>query len=418
MMNLKTFMRPLTCSLAIVLAAGLCGCGAGREAATTTLAGDTSANVSGGVSPGDAPASGTQSPAAGDPSPASDAPAGADAASSTRTVTDMLGRQVEIPTEVRSIICNGNNALRMVTYLQATDLLAGVEETDKGFGTSTRRDYAYAYYDTFKDLPVIGKGGGSAYTAYPEEVLKAAPDVILTCFVQEAAEQLQQETGIPVVSIRCPSANFIDETWQDALELTADIVGRQDRCRELLDYIGACKEDLSQRALTVEDSRKPSVYTGAVTYSGAHGFTGTYANFGPFLAIGAKNVADETGEASGFEVDLEQVLVWDPDVIFLDPGNMSLVNEEYASAPDVFQALTAVREGELYTMPAFNNYSTNITYCLMDAYYAGKVLYPDRFEDIDMETRGNEILEMFLGRGFFREMEADGLYFGKLTLGE
>ena len=54
----------------------------------------------------------------------------------------------------------------------------------------------------------------------------------------------------------------------------------------------------------------------------------------------------------------------------------------------------------------------------MDAYYAGKVLYPDRFEDIDMETKGNEILEMFLGRGFFREMEADGLYFGKLTLGE
>ena len=168
-MNLKTFMKPLTCSLAIVLAAGLCGCGAGREAATTTLAGDTSANVSGGVSPGAAPASGTQSPAAGDPSPASDAPAGADAASSTRTVTDMLGRQVEIPTEVRSVICNGNNALRMVTYLQATDLLAGVEETDKGFGTSTRRDYAYAYYDSFKDLPVIGKGGGSAYTAYPEE---------------------------------------------------------------------------------------------------------------------------------------------------------------------------------------------------------------------------------------------------------
>lgn len=89
----------------------------------------------------------------------------------------------------------------MVTYLQATDLMVGVEETDKGYETSTKRDYAHAYYDMFKDMPAIGKGGGTAYTAYPEEVLKAAPDVILTCFVQEAAEQLQNETGIPVVSI-------------------------------------------------------------------------------------------------------------------------------------------------------------------------------------------------------------------------
>ena len=117
----------------------------------------------------------------------------------TRIVVDMLGREVEIPTKINSIICTGSNALRMVSYIQSTDLLIGVEETDKGYETSTKRDYAHAYYNEFKDLPAIGKGGGTAYTAYPEEVLKVNPDIILTCFVQEAAEQLQNETGIPVV---------------------------------------------------------------------------------------------------------------------------------------------------------------------------------------------------------------------------
>lgn len=336
----------------------------------------------------------------------------------TRIITDMLGREVEIPTEINAIICNGSNALRLVSYLQATDLLVGVEETDKAYETSTKRDYAHAYYDLFKDMPVIGKGGGTAYTAYPEEILKVQPDVIITCFVQEAAEQLQNETGIPVVSVRCPSANFIDEDWYAALRLTAELTGTQERCEELLCYIDSCKLDLQERASAVADADKPTVYTGAVTYSGAHGFAGTYANFGPFLAINAKNVADETGEKAAFDVDLEQVLVWDPDVIFLDPGNMNLVNDEYQSNPAFFHSLTAVQNGEVYTMPSFNNYSTNITYCLMNAYHAGKVLYPAQFADIDLEEMSIEIMNMFLGTAFYDDMQADGLYYGKLKLGE
>ena len=338
-------------------------------------------------------------------------------ASDTRIITDMLGRQVEIPTKINTIICNGSNALRMVSYLNATDLMVGVEDTDKNYETSTKRDYAHANYAIFKDLPSIGKGGGTAYTAYPEEILKVMPDVILTCFVQEAAEQLQNETGIPVVSIRTPSSNFIDENWYAALRLTAELTGTQERCEELLSYIDSCKADLKERSSGVAEEDKPSVYTGAVTFSGAHGFAGTYANFGPFLAIDAKNVADETGERSAFEVDLEKVVEWDPDVIFLDPGNMNLVNEEYKANPDFFNALTAVQKGEVYTMPSFNNYSTNITYCIMNAYFAGKVLYPQQFADIDMKAKSTEIMEEFLGTAFFDDMEADGLYYGKLTLG-
>ncbi|MGB4985504.1 MAG: iron ABC transporter substrate-binding protein [Erysipelotrichaceae bacterium] len=332
-----------------------------------------------------------------------------------RKIVDMLGREVEIPTKINSIICTGNNALRMVSYLQATDMLVGVEETDLKYEKSTKRDYAHVYYDKFKDLPLIGKGGGSAYTAYPEKILEVKPDVILTCYVQEAAEQLQKETGIPVVSIRNASANFIDEDFFKALTLTADIINKQQRCEELLLYINECKADLDKRS---EVFNKTKVYAGAITYNGAKGFAGTYANFGPFMAIKANNVADESGEKSAFQVDLEKVLVWDPNIIFLDPGNMNLVNEEYKANPGFFNSLSAVKNGQVYTMPSFNNYSTNITYCLMDAYFAGKIIYSSRFSDIDIKTKGNEILNKFLGKAYFDEMKNDGLYYGKLTLGK
>ena len=54
---------------------------------------------------------------------------------------------------------------------------------------------------------------------------------------------------------------------------------------------------------------------------------------------------------------------------------------------------------------------------IMNAYYAGIVLYPETFADVDMATIGGRILETMLGENFFEEMEAGGLYYGKLTLG-
>lgn len=62
--------------------------------------------------------------------------------------------------------------------------------------------------------------------------------------------------------------------------LLAEVTGTE-RCEEILSFIDGCKADLNDRTKDVPDSEKPRVYTGAVTFSGAHGFSGTYANFGP-----------------------------------------------------------------------------------------------------------------------------------------
>ena len=44
----------------------------------------------------------------------------------TRIVVDALGREVEIPTEIKRVVPLAN-ALRMMCYLQAQDLIVGVE---------------------------------------------------------------------------------------------------------------------------------------------------------------------------------------------------------------------------------------------------------------------------------------------------
>jgi len=123
-------------------------------------------------------------------------------------------------------------------------------------------------------------------------------------------------------------------------------------------------------------------------------------------------VADETGEDGYFDADPEKIVAWDPDIIFLDPGNMTLVQEEYESNPGYFDSLRAVREGQLYSCISFNNYSTNVGYALADAYYAGTVMFPERFADVNIAEQTDEILQFLLGDAYYDEMLADGLYFG------
>lgn len=335
----------------------------------------------------------------------------------TRVITDMYGREVEIPTTINSIICTGGMCLRFVSYLQLQDKLVGIEKMELNSLGTVKRDYAFPIQDVIKDLPAIAEGGGASYKAFPEEIIRVNPDVILTTYQPDAVEQLAKETGLPVVAVSWDIAHNTSENLFKSLRFLAELFDCQERCDEVIDYVTKCEEDLNNRTKDIPDSEKKTVYTGAVTFSGGHGLAGTSANFYPFTAVNALNVADQTGQTSTFEVDLEKVLEWDPDVIFLDPSNMNLVNEEYANNPAFFQSLKAVQNGDVYSMISFITYSMNMTYCIMDAYYVGTVLFPEQFSDVDLEQISRETMTVMHGVDFYDQLGENGLAFEPLTIG-
>lgn len=360
----------------------------------------------------------------------------AEATPETRTVVDVWNREVEIPFEVNSIVCLGSMGPRFAAYLDVVDMMVGAEDMDIE-KMSVRFDYSPVYHEQLKTLPSVGPGGGSGENnGYAEAIIQAQPDVIIAGFNEDDCNELQAQTGIPVVSIRYRTKGFIDEGFHRSMRVFAEVVGAQERCEEVLSYVDACKADLNDRTKDVPDEDKPRAYTGAVTFNGRHGFAFTYVNFPAFTAVNALNVADvlleeRTGEAAaeaaasgkayigndGFEVDLEQIIAWDPDIVFLDPGNMDLVNDEYANNPGFFDSLRAIQEGQVYTMPSTNAAGPNVTYLLINAYYAGTVLYPEQFADINLEEKAGEIMELMLGEDFFDQMQEGGLYYGPITIG-
>lgn len=111
------------------------------------------------------------------------------------------------------------------------------------------------------------------------------------------------------------------------------------------------------------------------------------------------------------EPDLEKILAANPDMIFIDGGGNELVRQDYAKKQDFYKGLKAFREGRVYVLHSFNWYMTNLGTVIADAYTVGKLLYPDRFKDINPEEKADQIYEFLVGKPVYKEMSGN---FGKI----
>ena len=330
----------------------------------------------------------------------------------TRIITDSTGRDVEIPSRVESIVCVGVGALRYSCYMDAADLVVGVEDYEVKEGMS--RLYNYVNFDKFKDLPVTGTNGEPNI----EEIITAGPQVIvMSSYASADADDLQEKSGIPVVMVP-GSDTTLDDNAYETIRIMGELYGKEDRAQELTAYLKGIQKDLDDRTADIPEEDKPSVYVAGVSFKGAHGFEGTEACYGPFELIHANNLANTTDQTGAFDIDLEQVLTWDPEIIFLDFNGMSLINEDYADNPDYYQNLTAVKEGKVYSQISFRSSASNLETALADAYYAACIMYPEQFSDIDPVEKAGEIFTALLGTNPYEDLKEAGYEFRQITIGE
>ena len=330
----------------------------------------------------------------------------------TRIITDSTGRDVEIPSRVESIVCVGVGALRYSCYMDAADLVVGVEDYEVKEGMS--RLYNYVNFDKFKDLPVTGTNGEPNI----EEIITAGPQVIvMSSYASADADDLQAKSGIPVVMVP-GSDTTLDDNAYETIRIMGELYGKEDRAQELTAYLKGIQKDLDDRTADIPEEDKPSVYVAGVSFKGAHGFEGTEAYYGPFELIHANNLANTTDQTGAFDIDLEQVLTWDPEIIFLDFNGMSLINEDYADNPDYYQNLTAVKEGKVYSQISFRSSASNLETALADAYYAACIMYPEQFSDIDPVEKAGEIFTALLGTNPYEDLKEAGYEFRQITIGE
>jgi len=133
--------------------------------------------------------------------------------SGTRTITDSVGRTVEILVKVEKIVPLGNTP-RMITYLEMTNKAVGIGGMKADKITSVTA-YAYANKDLWDGLPLVGTDTADATDYYPEQIIAVKPDVILCSYTKELADEIQSKTSIPMVAV--PMGTLFGKDYEDAL---------------------------------------------------------------------------------------------------------------------------------------------------------------------------------------------------------
>ena len=331
----------------------------------------------------------------------------------TRIVVDGLGREIEVPAKVETIVTLGN-ASRMATYLGLADKMITVTSGDNN--DSVVMAYGYYNHDIWADLPVCSSGGYGEIN--PEVIIEASPDVILCTFEEDIVANIEEQLGRKVVA--APQGTLFAEDYEHALRVFGEACGVSDRAETVIAFIQECLADLDSRTSSIADDNKPTALCAAATFRGGHGIAGVYANNAVFATVNAKDVTVGYIDAQkGVEVDKEQVLEWNPDLIVLDASNLGLVENEYTEDPAFFESLNAVKNGELYQWPNSTSNYTNVEIPLVNAYYIGSVMFPEAFADVDFETKAEEIFRFFLGHdGYLSVLNNAGMGYGSVVLGK
>ena len=339
------------------------------------------------------------------------------------TVTDMIGREVTvIPGSYKSVVCIGAGALRMYSYIGDVALLGGVEDIDnttledrpKMFD-AVARPYVLAYGDVFNTLPSCGVGGPQAQTAEAEKILSCTPDIVISEYEDvEKEDALQEQLGVPVITLKAGSKGVFDDAFSGSMELLGKVFDREEKAQALVEFVKSEAAEISSRTAGIADEEKPSVYVCGLGNWGTTNHLMTAENYVSFQVANVKNVLSGTGIQGIGPIEEEKfVEIGDStDIMILDAAAVKNIKPLYQEDPTLFDTCKAWQNGEVYLEMAYNAYYTNFEIALINTWFIAKTVYPEQFQDIDLTAKTNEVTKAFLGQELAEQIFACPSSFG------
>jgi iron complex transport system substrate-binding protein len=333
----------------------------------------------------------------------------------------MRGVQVSIPEDPHRVIAISRGIIDTAMYsFGVQDKLVGgsVYNKDSGYGNYTYDNethricpfISFLLNPDYRNLTNVGAFGGPLGVAPNVEVVASLnPDLVImrdqgadeenTAKFLDAAKRLE----IPVVVLKY--ADCYDDisvgTIYEEIRLLGEVFGKQEKAEEIVALMNEQVELIRERTKDIADEDKPRVlYFGAPSYAkdrGGAGYAfGTDTIESAFLEdiINAKNAYD--GDNTEL-ISAERLLSIDPDVIILPtysgyhPPSVMYNEEQFGKV----QELRALKDRRGYSLTATPIMDERLEFPI-NLMIAAKAIYPDRFEDIDLEEWiGNYFKELY-----------------------
>ena len=330
------------------------------------------------------------------------------AASLEVTVTDMIGRVVTVvPGSYTRVVCVGAGALRMYSYIGDVAWLAGVEDIDNTtlserpmMFDSVARPYVLAYGETFSTLPSCGVGGPMAQAAEAEKILSCDPDIVISEFEDvEKSDALQEQLGVPVITLSAGSKGVFDDKFYDSISLLGKIFDEEEKAAQLVTFVRKEAAAISERVADIPEAEKPGVYICGLGNWGTTDHLMTAENYVSFEIAGVRNVLHGLGIQGIGPIEEEKFveLGEQMDIIIMDAAAVKNIKPLYAEDPAMFDTCKAWQNGEVYLEMAYNAYYTNYEIALINTWFIAKTVYPEVFTDVDLTAKTNEVTQAFFG---------------------
>lgn len=265
-----------------------------------------------------------------------------------RTILDPSGASIEVPVEVNNVYATNAAVLDLLLALAHRDQIHALPSTAFEYSNLARDP------GPWKDVPQFTN-------VDTEDILALDPDLVVIADWQ-APEQgaWLKDNGIPMIVL--PTVTRWEELTESVRAL-ADAIGRRERGAELQAELDARRAALAERTADQEPVR-------AMTY-GNYGGTGSTAggatSWNLLLELaGLTNIAAEDGRTGNYPLDIEQLLLLDPDLLVVSENLQGLTPAigTLRSHPSA-QGLRALQEDRVVSLPAFL-YSTSSLH-LVDA---------------------------------------------------
>ncbi|MGA3695247.1 ABC transporter substrate-binding protein [Enterobacteriaceae bacterium TYF_5] len=317
-----------------------------------------------------------------------------------RQIVDQIGRTVTIPDKVERTVVLQHQTLNLLVQLDATDKVIGVM-------SNWKQQLGDGYAQLAPSLEKTPKVGDlTSFDA--ESLVKLQPQVVfVTNYAPKEMIDKISALGIPVVAISLrkevnddkstlnPTLQNEEQAYNEGLKegilLIGDIVNKSENAQALVNDTFKQREQVSQRLQDIPKEQRVRAYMANpdLTTYGSGKYTGLMMEH-----AGAFNVAAST--VKGYkQVSLEQVIAWDPEVIFIQDRYPQVVDE--IKQDTRWQVISAVKNNRIYLMP---EYAKAWGYPMPEAMAIGelwmaKKLYPEKFSDIDIQKAANDWYQKF-----------------------
>ncbi len=307
-------------------------------------------------------------------------------APTTRTITDMYGRQITVPTTINRVL--GTSPIEMeLVYMLAPDKLVGLAVEVKGQPPLVPEKYS--------SLPVIGGWFGTQTGNY-ETFIAAKPDIILEGFESSIAERQEKFGSIPVVGV---NAGDYLTNYENEVRFLGDLLGVQAQAQSLITYYKDAMQYVENVVSGIPDNARVKVYYA----EGKDGFS-TDPSVSMHTKLlefcGGENVAKVTlipgyGMA---ETSLEQIALWDPDMIIIGRSSQATLYQTIMT-DSKWSQLKAVKNKQVFLRPdnPLSWFDGPPGPCqIIGLYWMVHTLYPDKTKDLDLGAKVKEFYAKFL----------------------